>query len=152
MNYCGIEFSSLKNGEGVNVVLFVSSCDHHCPGCQNPQTWDPKAGEEFTEETLNILRGELKKDYMTGICFSGGDPLHPNNYNKICEISRKLREEFPGKTQWLYTGYSQKFVSKERPKILETLDVIVTEKYDKNLPGDKWVGSNNQKVIYLKTK
>lgn len=150
MNYSGIEYDSLKNGEGVNVTLFVSGCSHRCKFCQNKQTWDENAGKEFTEETLNILRTEIAKDYMSGICFSGGDPLYPKNYEEILKISRLLRDEFPNKTQWLYTGYSYEYVKKKYKEILDTIDVIVTEKYNETLGLRKWAGSSNQKVIRVK--
>ena len=47
---------------------------------------------------------ELDKDYISGITFSGGDPLHPSNISAVTAFAKKIREKYPNKTIWLYTG------------------------------------------------
>ena len=50
MNYLNILDCDLTNGQGVRVTLFVSGCNHHCKGCQNPESWNPCNGKPFTQQ------------------------------------------------------------------------------------------------------
>ena len=102
MKYHNITKDDMLNGDGLRVVLWVSGCSHKCPGCQNPITWNPDDGLEFDESAWNEIKDQLSKDYISGITFSGGDPLHENNVKEIKELISKIRSEFPNKTIWLY--------------------------------------------------
>ena len=150
MNYHNITKEDVLNGEGVRVVLWVSGCPHHCKGCHNPETWPLNSGIEFDEEAREELFEALNRPYISGITFSGGDPLHPQNREEITKLSKLIREKFPTKNQWLYTGYLYSDV--KDLEIMKSLDVIVTGEYQEqnrspNLP---WVGSHNQRVIRIK--
>ena len=79
MRYHNITKEDMLNGEGLRVVLWVAGCNHHCKNCQNPETWDENGGIPFDEEAENELFEALDKSYISGITFSGGDPLFPNN-------------------------------------------------------------------------
>lgn len=159
MNYHNITKDDMLNGDGVRVVLWVSGCEHHCPNCQNPQTWSEESGIKFDEVAFNELLDELEKDYVTGITFSGGDPMHPQNLSDVGSICRAIRILYPEKTIWLYTGYTfeelmdtHTYLNDERWLILNNIDVLVDGKYveslrDVNL---KWRGSSNQRVIDVK--
>lgn len=151
--YHDITHEDEKNGDGIRTVLWVSGCEHHCPGCQNPQTWEYNSGIPFDKNALNEILTSLKPDYITGITFSGGDPLHPNNLEEVlhlCMIIKRIRAD---KTIWLYTGYTyecllscKNFYFKE---ILKLVDVLVDGRYDETLRDVelKWRGSSNQRVI-----
>ena len=104
MNYHNITHEDMLNGDGIRVVLWVAGCNHHCPECQNPETWSVESGVPFDNEALNELCVELNKEYVSGITFSGGDPLHPKNADTVLEIVKWVRNNFPNKTIWLYTG------------------------------------------------
>lgn len=106
MNYQKIEKCSLSNGQGVRVVLWVSGCSLECKNCQNPQTWDFNSGIPFTNEAMQEILDCLSKPYISGITFSGGHPLEPVNIETVAVIARKVKERFPQKTMWLYTGYA----------------------------------------------
>lgn len=147
MNYHNITKDDMKNGDGIRVVLWVAGCNHHCKGCQNPLTWNPKQGLPFDHCALSEIYGELEKDYVSGITFSGGDPLHPDNRKGITELAKKLKFVFPDKTIWCYTGYIYDEV--KDLEVMKYIDVLVDGKYEKDLPPAEWVGSNNQKVIRL---
>ena len=95
----------MLNGDGLRVVLWVAGCGHACPGCHNPITWDAEGGLLFDQAAKAELFTELGKDYISGITFSGGDPLFPGNREEISELCREIRQKFPDKTIWLYTGY-----------------------------------------------
>ena len=47
MKYHNITHDDMNNGDGLRVVLWVSGCEHHCKGCQNPVTWNPDDGLVF---------------------------------------------------------------------------------------------------------
>lgn len=156
MFYHNITKDDLKNGDGVRVVLWVSGCEHHCPECQNPQTWDKESGVEFGEAELVEIGTELEKDYVSGITFSGGDPLAPYNTPKVLELCKWVRKYFPNKTIWLYTGYNFEslifYGNFNHIQIFKLCDVIVDGEYKKDLrdPKLKWRGSSNQRVIDVK--
>ena len=86
MNYHNITHNDMLNGDGLRTVLWVSGCSHKCPGCQNPQTWDINSGIPFDEKAKEEIFVSLKNDWIDGLTLSGGDPLHPNNYETILSL------------------------------------------------------------------
>ena len=147
MNYHNITTDDMLNGDGLRTVLWVSGCSHHCQNCQNPQTWDKNSGIPFDLDTLFEMCNYLDKPYISGITFSGGDPLLPDNREIIQAISSLIKFYYPTKTQWLYTGYKWEEI-KDLP-IMEYLDVVIDGQYedDKRDVTLKWRGSSNQRVI-----
>lgn len=150
MRYHNITTDDMLNGDGLRVVLWVSGCEHHCRGCQNPMTWDIDDGLEFDSAAREELFSELKKPYISGITFSGGDPLHTRNRGEVTELAAEIKRKFPDKTIWLYTGYDWGDVCSLR--IMQYVDVLVDGEYkemlrDVNLP---WRGSSNQDVINVR--
>lgn len=147
MNYHNITTDDMLNGDGLRTVLWVSGCTHHCKECQNPITWDPNGGIPFDEDAENELFAKLSKDYISGITFSGGDPLHPNNRETILRLAKRVREELPEKTIWLYTGFLWEDVV--TMPISRYLDVLVDGRFERQLLDNKlhWCGSSNQRVI-----
>ena len=147
MNYIRIDSDDMNNGEGFRVVLWVAGCNHHCLNCHNPETWNEKAGRPFTEETKEELFKLLSKDYIDGLTLSGGDPLFPNNRELLTELCKEVKEKFPNKNIWCWTGYLYEQV-KDLP-IMEYIDVLVDGPYidsqrDITL---NWKGSPHQRVI-----
>lgn len=147
MRFHNITKDDMLNGDGLRVVLWVAGCGHHCEECQNPVTWNPDGGIPFTEESKKELFEALGRSYVSGITFSGGDPLHPANEAEILALAKEIRASFPGKTIWLYTGYSWEYVKNR--EIAKYLDVLVDGLYVKQLRDTNlhWRGSANQKVI-----
>lgn len=147
MRYHDITKDDMLNGDGLRAVLWVSGCSHCCKDCQNPITWDPNGGLAFDKKAKEELFLELSKDYISGVTFSGGDPLYFGNRSDILKLVREIKELFPSKTIWLYTGFLWETVS--RLEIVQYLDVLVdgefiTEQKDTQL---YWLGSRNQRVI-----
>lgn len=151
MNYHNITTDDMLNGDGLRTVLWVSGCSHHCKGCQNPITWDPKDGLPFDEEAEKELMEKLDKDYISGLTLSGGDPLYPGNVECVTNLVKKVKERFPDKTIWLYTGYL--FDDITQLEIIHYVDVIVEGEFIEELKDTKlhWRGSSNQ-CIYRKQK
>lgn len=149
MNYHNITKEDMLNGEGIRSVLWVSGCMHHCPGCQNPQTWSEHSGILFDEEAKKELIESLKPDYISGLTLSGGDPLFPNNREEILQLVKLVKELYPNKTIWLYTGFLYEDV--KDLEIMKYVDVVVDGKFEQNLLDNSlmWRGSSNQQIIRL---
>ena len=148
MNYHNIAKCDMLNGEGVRVVLWVSGCVHACPNCHNQQTWNPNSGIPFDNEAIQEIYAELENPYVDGITFSGGDPLHPLNYNTILWLCTQIKLKYPNKNIWLYTGYSLDTVKLIYSDILEYVDVLVDGTFIERLksPDKHWIGSSNQTI------
>ena len=149
MNYLQIDKSSIGNGPGVRVVLWVAGCKVHCKGCQNPESWDFCAGKIFDEEAKQELFNALDKQYIRGITISGGNPLD-RPYEMFLLIN-EIKSKFPNKDIWLYSGYTYDEIrlSREKFKAILGVDVLVDGPYieeqrDITL---KFRGSKNQRLI-----
>ena len=90
MRYHNITTDDMLNGDGLRVVLWVAGCSHHCRGCHNPVTWDPEGGIPFDQGAREEIFGQLDKSYISGITFSGGDPLHPANREDLKNLMAEI--------------------------------------------------------------
>ena len=155
MKYHNITKADMLNGEGLRVVLWVSGCSHKCPGCQNALTWDPDDGVEFDDDTIKEIYEQLDQDWCSGITLSGGDPLFIGNRKTIRDLVTNIRQIYPTKTIWCYTGYTweelmaQRELDKDLEDILKNIDVLLEGRFVMKLKNDKihYVGSMNQRII-----
>lgn len=147
MRYHNITKDDMLNGEGLRIVLWVSGCDHGCKGCHNPITWDPNGGIVFDTAAQNELIEALDHDYISGITFSGGDPLYLGNRKDVTELAKLIKERFPNKNIWLYTGYRWEEIS--ALPVMQYIDVLVDGRFVEDLRDPKlhWKGSFNQRII-----
>ena len=156
MYYGMIKKSDVADGPGVRVSLFVSGCRHHCEGCFNAETWDFKYGDVYTAEVEDEILRAMEPSYISGFTFLGGEPMEPENRPFVFSLAKKLREKYPEKTIWLYSGYLYDTEMLEWAKtdeivknLLPLIDVIVDGEFhiwEKNL-GLKFRGSSNQRLI-----
>ncbi len=147
MRYHNITKDDMLNGDGLRVVLWVAGCEHCCKGCQNPMTWDPDGGLLFDEAAKAEIFEQLDKPYIEGITFSGGDPLHCANRDGVKELAREIREKYPDKNIWLYTGDVWEDAMKY--SVIRYIDVLVDGEFvqDRKDTALLWKGSSNQRVI-----
>lgn len=147
MNYLSILDCDIADGNGVRVALFVSGCDRHCPGCHSPFSWDKNAGKPFTEETKQKLFKLLDREYIDGITFSGGHPLECYNITEVTNLCKEIKERFPDKTIWVYTGFVYEQI--KNLEIMNYIDVLVDGPFIQELRDITlaWRGSSNQRVI-----
>ena len=145
MNYQKITPISIADGIGCRVVLWVSGCDHHCPGCHNPDTHDPTSGYLFDNRLFELLQ----PNYIAGITFSGGDPLYFSNLETVARLAKRIKAELPEKDIWVYTGYL--FEQVQHLGLMQYIDVLVDGEYEqeKRCVG-QFYGSTNQRIIFLK--
>ena len=150
MRYHNITTDDMLNGDGLRVVLWVAGCEHHCKNCHNPDTWDINGGIPFDEAAKDELFTELSKPYISGITFSGGDPLHTQNRGEIANLIHEIKNKFPDKTIWLYTGYEWEDIC--NLFYIDKVDVVVDGEYKEAMRDTKlcWRGSSNQDVIDVK--
>lgn len=160
MNYAIIKKFDIANGPGVRVSLFVSGCRHKCKNCFNSEAWDFSYGKPFTNETISEIIGALDKDYIEGFSLLGGEPFEPENQSAVYELLKSVKEKFPQKTVWCYTGFlfdAQLLAGKVGYrdlvlKNLELIDVLVDGKFVEELksPSLLFRGSSNQRIIDVK--
>jgi len=156
MNYHNITTDDMNNGSGLRTVLWLSGCSHYCNECQNPQTWDSSSGIEFDELAKKELFENLNHEYISGLTLSGGDPLYKHNLYEVRELINEVKEKFPSKTVWLYTGYTWEEITnsnwREGLKTILNVDVVVEGKFEKDKldVNYHWAGSTNQRVIDVK--
>ncbi|MFQ9306384.1 MAG: anaerobic ribonucleoside-triphosphate reductase activating protein [Blautia wexlerae] len=150
MNYHDIKHDDMNNGPGLRVTLFVSGCDHYCNGCQNPETWSTKSGIPFDDTAIEEIFEQLNNDYISGITFSGGDPLNANNRVEVCSLIHQIRLKYgKSKSIWIYTGYTWEEIVNTLTPVLLGVDVLIDGMFDKDLADVNyhWAGSTNQRVI-----
>lgn len=156
MNYGAIKKRDIANGPGVRVSLFVSGCTHHCPGCFNADTWDFSYGSPFTREVEDEILEMLTPDYAAGLSLLGGEPFEPCNQRVLVPFLRRVKESYPHKTVWCYSGYTLEELTGESrarcevtDEMLSMLDVLVDGEFvlaKKNIRL-RFRGSENQRLI-----
>lgn len=157
MNYGQIKNFDIANGEGVRVTLFVSGCTNRCPGCFQPETWDFSYGEPFTAETEEKLLAMLAPAYINGLTLLGGDPFEPENQRALLPFVRRVKERFPQKTVWAFSGFTLEELRREgshprceaTDELLDLLDVLVDGRFVERLKDIRlrFRGSANQRII-----
>ena len=146
MNYATITKQDMLNGDGIRAVFWVTGCSHHCKGCHNPETWDENYGQLVTKDTYKELALALDPDYISGVTWSGGDPLYCGNRKELENLIMFVHDNFQ-KTQWLYTGFLWEDI--KDLEIMKYIDVLVDGPYieEQRDVSLKWRGSSNQRVI-----
>ncbi|WP_066714365.1 anaerobic ribonucleoside-triphosphate reductase activating protein [Clostridium sp. Marseille-P299] len=157
MYYADIKRCDVANGPGVRISLFVSGCTHHCEGCFNEVAWDFNYGKMFTEETIEEILNLLDSSYIKGLSLLGGEPFERANQQGLLPLLRKVKERFPEKDIWCYSGYlfDRDIVGTmcekwpETKEMISYIDVLVDGKFeeDKKSVNLRFRGSSNQRII-----
>lgn len=160
MNYADIKQYDVANGPGIRVSLFVSGCTHHCKNCFNKETWDFNFGTEFTEKEIGRIIEYMKPSYVQGITLLGGEPMEYVNQKGLLPLVRKIKQTYPEKNIWCFTGYlfdkdiMERMYMKwpETRELLSYFDVMVDGKFVEELKSLalKFKGSSNQRTIDVK--
>lgn len=160
MYYGEIKKVDSANGPGVRVTLFVSGCRHHCRECFQPETWDFKYGQPFTEMTEQEILTALSPVYIKGLTLLGGEPFEPENQRVLLPFLKTVRSRFPEKNIWCFSGYRIEELTGSRlgtlhprcectDEMLSLIDVLVDGEFDvtrKNI-SLQFRGSSNQRLI-----
>ena len=159
MHYGEIKNCDIANGIGVRVSLFVSGCRNRCPHCFQPETWAFDYGQPFTAETEETLLTMLAPSYIHGLTVLGGEPFEPENQRALLPFLRRVRERYPQKTVWAFSGFTLEELGtpgnrgccEVTAELLSLIDVLVDGRYveaerDISL---RFRGSRNQRLIDL---
>lgn len=160
MKYASIKYYDISNGLGVRTSLFVSGCTHRCRGCFNEMTWDFNYGEDFTQETTREILKSLEPKYISGLTLLGGEPMEPVNQRALLPLLRQLKERFPQKNVWCYTGYTYepdllnpagRAHCEATDEFLSYIDILVDGEFVQELHDIslKFRGSSNQRLLQL---
>lgn len=158
MHYGELKKCDIANGIGVRVTLFVSGCTNHCEDCFQPQTWAFDYGKPFTDETKAEIFAELDKPFVNGLTVLGGEPFEPRNQRELLPLLREVKERYPGKTIWCFTGFrldDELLKDGSYPRcevtddMLACIDILVDGRFMKELKDIslQFRGSRNQRVI-----
>ena len=159
MYYGEIKNCDVANGAGVRVSLFVSGCTNRCEHCFQPQTWDFTYGQPFTEETEAYILSLLAPSHIAGLTLLGGEPFEPANQRSLLPFIRRVREMYPEKNIWSFTGFTCEELLTDgsycrceiTDELLSLLDVLVDGRFVQALKDIslRFRGSSNQRLIDL---
>ncbi len=157
MNYGTIKKYDIANGLGVRTTLFVSGCTNHCPGCFQKETWDFDYGMPYTKKTEQEILDSLDHEYIDGLTLLGGEPFEFSNQEALIRLLRKVKERFPTKSIWCYTGFvldqdlllGGKRHGPYTEEMLSYLNVLVDGPFQEERKNImlKFRGSENQRII-----
>lgn len=152
MRYEKVIDYDFNNGDGIGVSLWVTGCPHKCDGCHNPQLFNPNRGQEGHSSALEKIFKALDDPRVDKhLSILGGEPLASYNVDGVIEILKAVRERYPNKEIWLWTGYVVEELDQKQRQALMYLDHIIDGKYVKELKvRNKWYGSSNQRLISMR--
>lgn len=160
MHYAEIKNYDIANGEGIRVSLFVSGCPHHCKGCFNEEAQAYDYGKLFTEKEEQEILDYLGNDFINGLTLLGGEPMWPDNQKGLLSLLRKVKDKYPNKSIWCYTGYTfDKEIMDKMYKendftreFLSYIDVLIDGRFVESLLNRTlyFRGSSNQRIIDVK--
>ena len=132
------------DGPGLRTSIYLAGCNHRCPGCHNPDSWDPRGGEDRTlDELMQVIAYN-----EAPVTLSGGDPLQQSD--AVRALVHRIKQEL-GYNVWCYTGYTWENIVND-PMLLDAvreLDVLVDGPFIQQLRDIKlrFRGSRNQRLI-----
>ena len=149
MRYAGVNYNDMSAAPGVSVSVFLQGCPHHCKGCHNPETWNFEGGKAFTKKEEDALITLINKPHIAGFTLLGGEPMEKENREDVLKLLKRIKEECPGKTVWLYSSFLYEEICQFEENILDYVDVLVDgmfilAKKDAKL---RFRGSSNQRLI-----
>lgn len=153
MNIAKIRTMDISNGPGIRASIFVSGCRNNCKGCFNKEAQDFDYGEKYSENIEKRIFKILENEHIQGLSILGGEPLDLKNQEGVLALIVKVKEKYPKKDIWLWSGYTiENLISRENPitnKILEKIDYIVDGPFIEELknPSLEFRGSSNQRII-----
>ncbi|CAM3414124.1 anaerobic ribonucleoside-triphosphate reductase-activating protein [Parendozoicomonas haliclonae] len=151
MNYHQYYPIDVVNGEGTRCTLFVSGCEHKCVGCHNASTIKPDSGHPYTLELEEQILKDLgdPRIIRNGLSLSGGDPLYPGNLEAVGRLARRVKETYPDKNIWMWTGYVREELTPAQWDVVAYVDVLVDGPYiqaERDIT-QPWKGSRNQRIL-----
>ena len=137
---------TMVDGPGFRTSIYCAGCNHRCPGCHNPQSWNFGGGHEVSEDYIMSI---IKADKYADVTFSGGDPMY--QAKGFAHLAKRIKEE-TGKNIWCYTGFTFEGLKGTQRDLLKYIDVLVDGPYIEKLRDEDLLfrGSSNQRLIDVK--
>lgn len=155
MRIAEIKTNDIANGPGVRTTIFVSGCRIHCPGCFNASAWDFSVGEICDEALCAQILDTLDFSWVRGLTVLGGEPFEPENQAGLAPLLERVKERFPDKSIWAFSGHTfeelcdECYLPQFTERIFNTLDVLVDGPFIEALAdkGLRFRGSTNQRLL-----
>lgn len=151
MNLSKTKYNCTSNGIGIRTAIFVSGCSHGCKGCFNQSIANKNAGEPLTDDIKTAILRSLEPSHIAGLTLLGGEPMMPYNTPELVSLCKEVREHYPDKTIWVYSGFTYEQIIEDPIKLelLKHCDVLVDGKFEQDLysPTLRFRGSANQRII-----
>jgi anaerobic ribonucleoside-triphosphate reductase activating protein len=152
MKISKIKDNDVANGLGISMSVWTQGCPHHCEGCFNKVTWSYDDGREFTNDDLNYIIKNINKDNVErNLSVLGGEPLCPENVEGVINLCKTIREVYPNKKIYVWTGYTYEEFNSTQKEIVKYVDVIIDGKFEKDKKDLSLMlrGSSNQRIIKI---
>lgn len=153
--YAGLITNDFANGTGTCVSFWTQGCPHHCPSCQNPETWDFQGGKEVpTDIRGQIIKAICANGITRNFSVLGGEPLCDENLDEVDKIITGVRAAYPQIKIFVWTGYIlEELKEKKNDKInhiLSQIDVLIDGPF---IQAERDItlelrGSRNQRILY----
>ena len=152
MNYAQIRNMDISNGRGIGVSLYTSGCRFHCKNCFNYELWDLNYGKKFDDAAKELLFSSLEEPFVKRFTILGGEPMIEENRNEVYNLLKEIKQKYPDKIIWLYSGYKYEELLLIFPQIFEVIDILVDGQFIDALKDFKlqFRGSSNQRIIDIK--
>ncbi len=152
--YAGLITNDFANGTGTCVSFWTQGCPHHCPGCQNPETWSFNGGHELpTDIKGQIIKAICANGITRNFSILGGEPLCEENLDKVDNIITSVRAAFPHIKIFLWTGYTLEELKEKKDSrinhILLNIDTLIDGPF---IEAERDItlelrGSKNQRIL-----
>lgn len=151
MKYTTIRKYDVTNGPGVRVTIFVSGCTHNCEGCFNEDLQDFNHGEVWTDKTEKDFLEYVANPVVVGVNILGGEPLQQIMDDSLLSLLTKIKEQFPEKSIWMWTGdlFEEAMKNEKKAELIRCVDTLIDGPFQlkrRNLKL-KYRGSENQRII-----
>ncbi len=154
MRYNKIRRYDVTNGPGVRTTIFVSGCTHNCEDCFNKELQDFEYGDIWSQKSEDEFIDYVSNPMVVGINVLGGEPLQQTMDDSLLDLLKRVKNEFPEKSIWLWTGdlFEEAIENEKKLAIIEQVDVIIDGQFQKDKRNIKlkYRGSENQRVIDVK--
>ena len=136
-------------GPGTRFCIWVQGCKKHCPGCFAKETWAFGVGKKYSVEDL--FKQIKSEKNIEGVTFLGGEPFE--QADELSRLAALIKQE--NLSIVCFTGYTieekKKKNSSSVDSFLKNIDLLIDggfekDNFDLSRP---WVGSSNQRYLYL---
>jgi anaerobic ribonucleoside-triphosphate reductase activating protein len=147
----GLAEATVAEGPHRRFAVWVQGCSLRCPGCCNPEMFDPRGGFDLTvADLLERIASAERCHGIEGITILGGEPLE--QLPAVARLAEEARRRGLGVV--LFSGL-RLGEARARPgfdRMWRALDTMVDGRFERAnrepVPGRRFVGSANQRILH----